>query len=184
MLSLPLRRERSGQFVILGTIGCLCGMFYRFTADALPFIGTGLINIKKKKKNYNGIVCSPFPSAGRGRDGMSLRRRRVPPGLVIALVLFVFWTGCFGPCSSANADGQCDALSASRFRRDSGGIVWLSFVPHWGTALVAGALPLIGTAPQKKKKKKIYFLSGALSSSLRFLACFPPAGPPRVFPPR
>ena len=70
MLSLPLRRERSGQFVILGTIGCLRGMFYRFTADALPFIGTGLINIKKKK-NYNGIVCSPFLSAGRGRDNLS-----------------------------------------------------------------------------------------------------------------
>ena len=50
MLSVPLRREKSGQFVILGTIGCPCGMFYRFTADALPFIGTRLINIKKKKK--------------------------------------------------------------------------------------------------------------------------------------
>ena len=35
---------------------------------------------------------------------------------------------------------------------------------------------------KKKKKKKIYFLSGTLSSSLRFLACFPPAGPPGCSP--
>ena len=85
MLSLPLRRERSGQFVILGTIGCLCGMFYRFTADALPFIGTGLINIKKKKKIIMASYALPSSPPGEVGTICHLRHYRVASWHVLSL---------------------------------------------------------------------------------------------------
>ena len=109
---------------------------------------------------------------------MSLRRRRVHPGLV---------SSCpprFGQAASGRVPPLTPTANVMRYPPpDSSGIRAalfgsVSFLIENRTR--CSALPLIGTAPQSKKK--IYFLSGALSSSFRFLACFPLLGPQGVPP--